>query len=77
MDFEYSESRLVKTILYVYSMETFLPYTLNKSILTDDKESLNNLYPFRYCLKRILLITGNKKINIKEDGKTKYRGFSL
>jgi hypothetical protein len=42
-------------------METFLPYQLNKAILKNDKESLNNLLPYRVALNLVLFLSEMKR----------------
>ena len=39
-------SILTKSILFMYSMETFLPYTLNKAEREMDESKIESLGPF-------------------------------
>ncbi len=46
MDLLNPTSDLTKSILFVYSMETFLPYTLNKAEREKDASKVKSLGPF-------------------------------
>jgi hypothetical protein len=43
-------STLSKSILFVYSMETFLPYNLNKAEREKDASKVQSLGPFSFVL---------------------------
>jgi len=46
-------SAITKSILFIYSMETFLPYSLNKAEREVDASKVNTLGPFAEALRRI------------------------
>ena len=48
------DSAIVKSVLYVYSQETFLPYELNLSIRTQDQSSIDTLGPYGSVLNFII-----------------------
>ena len=56
-DLRNPESVIVKTIIYVYTKETFLPYYLNKANREQDKSKINTLGPYAYVLN--LILTGS------------------
>ena len=41
-----ADSEITKSILFMYSMETFLPYTLNKAERNQDASKVMSLGPF-------------------------------
>jgi len=49
-------SNIVKSIVYVYTLETFIPYSMNKGIRDRDKNIHKNLGPYANILK---IITDN------------------
>jgi hypothetical protein len=56
-DFKNHESVLSKSILYMYSMETFLPYKLNLAERNKDASKIISLGPFAETLRYITLLT--------------------
>ena len=44
-------STLTKSIMFMYSMETFLPYTLNKAYREEDSSKVMSLGPYAWALK--------------------------
>jgi len=48
------DSKIVKTILFIYTKETFLPYFLNISNRQQLKDSINTLGPYACILAFIL-----------------------
>ena len=46
-------SKITKSILFMYSMETFLPYTLNKAERDEDATKVESLGPFASALRLI------------------------
>jgi hypothetical protein len=67
----------VKTIMFIYSMETFLYTRLNKIQRDKDTSSILTLGPFAVALTRIIdKAKRNKKDQIKGEFTT-YRGISL
>jgi hypothetical protein len=47
------DSVITKSILFMYSMETFLPYNLNKAERERDASKVKSLGPFAFALERI------------------------
>ena len=50
------DSNIVKSIVYVYTLETFIPYSMNQGIRDRDKNIHKNLGPYANILK---IITDN------------------
>ena len=48
-DLERPDSKITKAILFMYSMESFLPYSLNKAVREKDASKVMSLGPFA-CL---------------------------
>lgn len=48
------ESSITKSILFMYSMETFLPYNLNLAEREKDSSKILTFGPFAYALFEIL-----------------------
>jgi hypothetical protein len=67
----------VKTILFIYSMESFLYTRVNKASRDYDINSIKNLGPFAVALTRIINQSKRKRLNpIKGEFMT-YRGLQL
>ena len=47
------DKKITKSILFMYSMETFLPYTLNKAEREKDASKVKSLGPVGYALRGI------------------------
>jgi len=52
-DLSNPSSRITKSILFMYSMETFLPYSLNKAEREMDSSKVQSLGPFAEALREI------------------------
>lgn len=46
-----SDSVVLKAILYIYSMETFVPFAINRACRLQDKNKINTLGPFANALR--------------------------
>ena len=48
-------SKIVKAIMHIYTLETFIPYSLNLGIRDKNKDIHKNLSPFANILKLIII----------------------
>ena len=53
-------SNIVKAIVYIYTMETFIPYSLNLGIRDRDRFVHHNLGPYANILKLIISNSSNQ-----------------
>ena len=61
------EHQLVKHLLYLYSMDTFIAKGIRESIEKQDLSKVNTLGPFAYCLQCIIDTCNMKKANKLSD----------
>ena len=49
-------SKIRQAILFIYQMDTFIPYAIDKAIREKDESKLNTLGPFSFLLRRIVFM---------------------
>ena len=76
-DLRNSISTITKSILYMYSMETFLPYTLNKAEREKDASKVKSLGPFGWVLGNISMLAYSKRKDKLTSETFVYRGVKL
>ena len=78
-DLRNSTSPIHNAMVFLYSMETFLPYALNKACREKDESKIETLGPFAVALSYILRFSqAERRIGNELRGKFRvYRGVKL
>ena len=72
------QNQITKSLLYIWSLEGFIYYNLNRLIRTRDESQIEFYGPYAAALSYIIYYANSNKFEAKKKGKnTFYRGVQL